>query len=477
VKGPFAGQVIELANRMTPIYEDDSPFQRKAHKKTVQIARRDEKGECIEDPNGNPVFDSKSVIIPEIRAFIPDAFQRDYVDGTMLYGMGEVEPISDLQELLNDTVNQVRDNVTHLINARGFVDPKYKDIIPKIKNVPNSLYAIPPAALVWEQKPDTTAAGYAEIQRIKEDIRSVSAIDEVTAGLRPDGKHTATEINTQINQAGQRFGITLQGLENEGYQDLAEKTFYMIQLFVTDQKLLRISGRQGTEWLEYNPDSYWGDYQPVCQLDQNAKAQNADEIKRIQSAAQFLVNNPYVDQKEVTKIIATRLFQFDEDEAEQILVKDMPDMDQLKAQGAQLTASGQAPAAPGQMPNNPQGNQGSRTIQERIIESIDFADLPEDAKHQMLAQLGIQSQMASPTQQQINAQGLKLQNDQRATELKTATDLHKTLTGHEVATKSHHLEVAKAVTQQQQQQEQADQQQQNYESEQAQQPQEAEVAQ
>jgi hypothetical protein len=189
------------------------------------------------------------------------------------------------------------------------------------------------------------------------------------------------------------------------------------------------------------------------------------------------VNNPYVDQKEVTKIIATRLFQFDEDEAEQILVKDMPDMDQLKAQGAQLTASGQAPAAPGQMPNNPQGNQGSRTIQERIIESIDFADLPEDAKHQMLAQLGIQSQMASPTQQQINAQGLKLQNDQRATELKTATDLHKTLTGHEVATKSHHLEVAKAVTQQQQQQEQADQQQQNYESEQAQQPQEAEVAQ
>ena len=467
VKGKFKGKVIEVANRSTIIYEGESQFQKAKETRKVHCAQFNKDGTPILEPDqlpdgkpnpkaGDPVFKLEEQEIPEIKPFIPCWIQRDTIDGQLFYGMGQVEPNADNQELLNDTITQKRDNVTVNLNNMIIIDPKFKDMITKIKNVPNAVYAIPPGAIEFIQKPDMTQAADLEIQRLKESMRTTSAIDEVTSGLAPEHQSTATQINSQLGQFDKRTTIKLQGLENEGFKQMSDNWYKMFRIFVTKKEVIRITGRKGVDFLALDPDMYWGEYEPQVTLDMNAKAQRDDEIKRIEGVANILMNNPYVDQKELTRVITTRLLEFDDDEAETLMVKDS-DMQGQPPQGA--PQPGQAPGMPqgqmppgmaampqgapqgapqgpqiqgvpnmpnGQLPANPAAmaallkasgspadNQGPKTIQERIIESIDYNDLPEDAKQQVLSQqLGIDSNMASPAQQNMNMQAMKLQHEQ-----------------------------------------------------------------
>jgi len=478
VKGKYAGKVIEVANRTLSLYEGDSVFQKKGEKRKVHCAQFNEDGTPKTEPDnmpdgtpnpkaGQPVFKMEEQELPEIKPFVPVAFQRNTIDGSLLFGIGEVEPNADNQELLNDTITQKRDNVTQNINSMILVDPKFKSMIPVLKNVPNAVYALPPGAVEFVQKPDMTGAADLEIQRIKESMRNTAAIDEVTAGLAPEHRSTATQITQQLGQANQRFSIKLQGLENEAFKQLADIWFKLFRIFVTEEQVIRVAGRKGVEWLKLDPDMYWGEYEPKVTLDQNAKQMRDDEIKRIEGVANILMNNPYVDQKELTRIVTTRLLEYDDDEADSLIVKDSDLVPQGPPQGQ---PQGQVPPGMGAMPMGPQqsgpqmpgvpnmpngqlpanpvamaalakalgsssDNQGPKTIQERIIESIDYADLPEDAKQQVLSQqLGINSSMASPTQQDFNLKAMQIQHDQRKQDLvegqamtKAALDAHSAL--------------------------------------------------
>lgn len=440
VRGKNRGKVIEVANRSVIVYEGDSPFQKPEEKREVHCAQFDEKGQPILDEMKKPVLKKEQMTDPRIDPFIPVAFQRDTVDESLLYGTGEIEPIADLQEQLNDTINLKRDNFTHNINNQWTIDPKFKDQIPKIKNIPNSIYSLPAGALMPLQKLDMTGSADVEILRIKNSIRETSAMDEVVEGSQAKANTTATQINQQMNQAGQRFAIKLQGLENEAFHSLSDQWFKLFRIFVTEKQVIRITGRRGIDWLTLDPDLYWGSYEPKVTLEQNAKAMAQDEIKRIEGAANILLNNPYVDQKEMTRIIAQKLFQYDDDEADSILVKDE---DMQGAQGAPQGLPQGMPAMPqgGAFPTMPNGQLAANPSampapeagpepfnpQQRIIETINFKDLPEDAKQAVLRdQLQIESTMPSPTQQAINAQGLQL----HAAQQKLQHDAAKTLLDH-----------------------------------------------
>ena len=452
VAGKYKGKVVEIANRNIVVFAGDSAFQKPEEKRIVSAAQYDDDGQPKTEPDqlpngqpnpkaGKPILKKQSVLDTEIEPFIPVAFQRNTTDESLLYGKGEIEPMADLQEQLNDTINLKRDNFTHNINNQWTIDPKFKDQIPKIKNIPNTVYALPAGALVPLQKEDMTASADIEIQRIKQSIRDTTAMDEVVQGSQARANTTATQINQQMNQAGQRFSIKLQALENESFAQLGDQWFKLFRIFVTDKQVIRVAGRRGIDWLKLDPELYWGHYEPKVTLEQNAKAMAQDEIKRIEGAANILLNNPYVDQKEMTRIIAQKLFQYDDDEADTILVKDEDLAPQTPPQGApgqmgpQGAMAGPPQASPfptmpnGQLAANPAAlgmpeapdTQGPKTVVEKIMENVDYVDMPEDIKRQMEQQLGFTpSQMASPTQQAINAQGLQLHASQQANQVKAA---------------------------------------------------------
>jgi uncharacterized protein HemX len=129
----------------------------------------------------------------------------------------------------------------------------------------------------------------------------------------------------------------------------------------------------------------------------------------------------------------------------------MAAMPQGAPQGPQMQGIPNMPN--GQMPANPAAmaallkasgagaadNQGPKTIQERIIESIDYNDLPEDAKQQVLSeQLGINSNMASPMQQELHLKAMQMQMDQHKHDLALSQHAHQqTKDQHDALLKQH----------------------------------------
>lgn len=339
-------KLVKVANRCVVIEETDTPFKREA--RMVESV----------DNMGNPVpFE-----LPEIPPFIPVAPARDYVDGAMWYARGEVEVIGDLQELLNDTQNQKSDNLNFTLNRMWVLDPSQAHKRDEIQSVPGAVFTLPPGSLEALQTPSIGADADNEMYRIQQMMRAATAADEIVQGQSAKGSQTATEINSQIMQAGTRFASKLENFENEFFSILANNMFKIMQIFLTQEQAVRMIGQEGVEWKTYNPGEYLGDWDVKVSLEANARAMKEE---RKQEAMQFFLmmsKIPGVDVAQLGKLTASMIFDIDNTILEKILPEaQMQAMQQLQmqqmaaeTQAAQMNAMPQAGA--GEMASAPQSN-------------------------------------------------------------------------------------------------------------------------
>jgi hypothetical protein len=103
---------------------------------------------------------------------------------------------------LNDITNQRVDAVTDALNPQSELDPVYIGWLPKMKNLPSTVYPFKPGSWRFVQKPGIPAGAFEESGNIKSDIREAVAADQVVKGVSSDQRSTATEIRAQLNQAG-----------------------------------------------------------------------------------------------------------------------------------------------------------------------------------------------------------------------------------------------------------------------------------
>lgn len=268
----------------------------------------------------NPYYRKAEEGFPEVKGFLPFAVQRNYIDTSLFYAKGDVEVILDAQEMLNDTSNQKIDNISYVLNNMWALDPAYGHLKEQIESVPGGVITAPKGAIEPIDKPVVTGEADREILRIKEEIREATGADEVIKGVKADQRTTATEINAQISQAGQRFAMKLATLENEGFKQLATILFKMAQLFVTQEEAVRIVGPTGVEWETYDPTLYQGEYEPKVQLDATAKAEKEKRAAQYQNLYQVLLQNPMINQEELLKLLMEKVFDLDDDEASRLLV-------------------------------------------------------------------------------------------------------------------------------------------------------------
>lgn len=103
-------RVYVIANRTTEIRNDETPYKVQAKANGEEYAK----------------------------GLTPFVAQRDYVDEALFYGKGEIEPIMQEQELLNDMTNQTVDSVTYTLNQMYTLDPAYSDYINDVENIPGA---------------------------------------------------------------------------------------------------------------------------------------------------------------------------------------------------------------------------------------------------------------------------------------------------------------------------------------------------
>lgn len=265
---------------------------------------------------------------------------RDYMDESLFYAKGEVDFILDEQELLNDITNQNVDAVTYTLNQMYTIDPAYAHLINEIENLPGAVYPVPPDKLMPIQQRPIPQDAFRERQNLKAEIRETTASNEVVKGVGNEGaKTTATEINAQIAGAGQRINLKVTQLENGYFHRMARIVFEMVKLYVTEPQMVRIIGKDGAKWDLFDPSEFQGDYEPRVQLDitiQNKKQQQATQAKDLLAA---FMNNPVINQEELSKLVLQRAFDLDPDEVE-ILIQQQPQMDPMAELGMPLEQAG-----------------------------------------------------------------------------------------------------------------------------------------
>jgi hypothetical protein len=280
------------------------------------------------------------------RGILPFADFRDYMDESLFYAKSEIDFIFDEQELLNDITNQNVDAVTFALNPMYALKPEYAHLINEIENLPGAVYPVPPDALQPIQMATVPASAFNERQNLKNEIRETTASNEVVKGVgsATGSDPTATEINAQIAGAGQRINLKVTQIENGYFHRMAKIVFAMVKLYVTEPMMVRIVGKDGARWEQFDPSEFQGDYEPRVQLDvtiQNKKQQQAAQAKDMIAA---YMNNPVINQEELAKLTLQRAFDLDPDEVAALVQPQAPPMDASMGMGAPM---------PG-MPPNPQ---------------------------------------------------------------------------------------------------------------------------
>jgi hypothetical protein len=253
-------KIVEIGNKKAFIYYEDSHLQREASELP---------GEPVE-VEGESIPTTKN--LDEIEPFLPFAVLRDYVDTSLFYGEGEMAIIMGDAELLNDYESMDIDNNAYQNTPMYWIDPQFADLAPEIETIPGAVYPIPRNAMGALERPQLSGDLDNKKQRIQERMRAATAADEAVQGIAAgNSRTTATEVSTQIGQAQNRFSTKTSNLENEGYAQLAEIIYKMVQIFVTRTTAMRIVGKNGTEFKDYDPYEFNGKWEPHVELDTTIK--------------------------------------------------------------------------------------------------------------------------------------------------------------------------------------------------------------
>lgn len=256
------------------------------------------------------------------KGMMPFADSRDYVDESLFYAKGEIDIIADQQELLNDITNQNIDSITYTLNQMYTLDPKYAEMINEVENLPGAVYPFEAGTLQPIPQRPIPPDAFMERTNIKNEIRETTASSEVVRGTSAEGaKSTATEINAQIAGAGQRFSLKVTQLENGYFFKMAKIVFRMIQLYVTEPMMVRIIGKDGARWEEFDPAEFAGEYEPRVQLEatiNNEKQKQSADAKELLGA---FLGDPEINQAELKKLVLARSFDLDPDEVESLMAQ------------------------------------------------------------------------------------------------------------------------------------------------------------
>lgn len=381
--------ITAVANRRHVIFRVTNPCTREEH--TVMAKVQVRKEGIPDDALEVDKWESKEeeVTVPEIPGIMPYVVMRNYIDTSLFYGKGDVEVIMGLQEMLNDRANQNSDNISYALNNMWTLDPEYEDRKEEVESMPGAVLTFPSEALKPVEKPFMSNLGFEDINLIKQEMREAVGVGEVVRGVEDTGSGgggntTATEINAQVAQAGQRFNMKMIVLENEGYKQLARILFQFIKIFIDEETAVRTMEADGIDFPTYNPEEFWGNYDPRVMLDGVAKAQQMEKAQNAQAMYDKFAGSEFVRQDKLTKKTMMDGYGEDEDEVAELLIP-MEEVMQRQAAAAQA----QAMAAGGGMPGGAGGAVDPAA-------GIDYKTAPEHIKAQMETKAGFQGLEQDP---------------------------------------------------------------------------------
>lgn len=314
-------EVVVIANRNTIIEEKENPHYAmekskfNIRKQEWELQRLEAIAEGRPDPGEFPEeFDELSA------GLLPFAHGFDYEDISLPYGDSDVDIIADQQELLNTITEIYVEAQLMAVYPEKTVDPKYASYIDKLGQAPGKVYPLPAGAMTWNTPPAIPTTLFTERMNIKDEIREVSSVSQITKGVTATDNTTATEIKAMLGQSDLRIEDKAQNLADGFFFQEAEIVFKLLQLYANDKLYVRTVTDAGVDFTEVDMNNFLGDYTPMVTLDVMKKLEDAEKREAYIQAYQMLIADPTNNLQKIKEYILPKaLPELDKEELNQII--------------------------------------------------------------------------------------------------------------------------------------------------------------
>lgn len=253
----------------------------------------------------------------EYSGILPGISWANNRDESLYIGKSEASTFWQEQERLNDTTNQKSDAVTRALLQQYRADPG-------LKSQKNTMGV--PGGVIWGTTgqyealiPATVpSAAFNEEAGAKQNIREVTATDQLVKGVGSSEDITATEANIQVASAGQRIQMKIRGLERGPLKRLARLFVLFTRLYIEDPFIVPADAGGGLKPLLFTPKKYNYDFEPKVTLtidhEQRQRAERAVNL----DTYQMLIADPTNNLQEVKETMLPKITDLDKDQISRI---------------------------------------------------------------------------------------------------------------------------------------------------------------
>ena len=321
-------EVVVIANRTAIIEEKENPHyaMEKAkfniRKQEWELDRIAKVEAGLPDPGEFPEeFDELSA------GLLPFAHGFDYEDISLPYGDSDVDIIADQQECLNTMTEINIEAQLMAVYPEKIIDPKYATYIDRLGQAPGKVYPLPAGAMTWNTPPAIPNALFTERMNIKDEIREVSSVSQITKGVSATDTTTATEIKAMLGQSDLRIEDKAQNLANGFFFQEAGIVFKMLQLYASDNLFVRTATDAGVEFKSVDMSQFLGDYTPMVTLEIMKKLEDAEKREVALQSLQVMLADPTNDLVATKEIMYPKVFsELSDEEVKRIIGKDRNDI-------------------------------------------------------------------------------------------------------------------------------------------------------
>lgn len=200
--------------------------------------------------------------------FKPFLIAKDQPDPNYFYGIGEVEPIKDIQHEMNELECQELDNIKLIMNRMWKVSNTAGVNFETLVSYPGGVVTVNDMAGVepLEQR-EIPASGRAQREYLNSVLQAATGVGDYTRGMNSPGmSDTVGGITALVEEANMRFSLKIKILQMTTISKFAEYLFKLDKIFMKSATLpIRLQGDKGRGWLDIDMDNLSGmyDFKPV----------------------------------------------------------------------------------------------------------------------------------------------------------------------------------------------------------------------
>lgn len=216
------------------------------------------------------------------------------------WGIGELEPLEGLQDVLNGLWNSRIDNVKLVLNSMFIAVQDYMVDMADLQVRPGGVIRVREGipmdqAVSRFELGEITQSAYTEAGEIERMTEKVTGVSAYTGGSSDTGSlnRTATGVAMITEQGGNRFAHKTRIAELTGFRRLGRHFGSILQQFMPETMVLRMEGPAGAQqWQTITADSIGGRFDYDIEAESSTQTESVRREQAL-SLFQMLAADPY----------------------------------------------------------------------------------------------------------------------------------------------------------------------------------------